>query len=86
MSEGADERTPEFIEEMNSKYGFNLQPRTPKYARIKEALQTLLDPELPYEHIEGNHNCGECWECIYGTITIARLFMKEKLDRDHQTV
>lgn len=73
-----DTRSPEYMEEANAKYGFNLQPRTAMYPHIKEALRTLLDPDIPYEHIKGNHNCGECWMCIYGTIVLADMFRKER--------
>lgn len=72
-----DTRSPEHMKKMNSKYGMNLQPHTERYEKIKEALKILLDPDIPYEHIKGNHNCGECWLCIYGTITLTDIFIKE---------
>ena len=56
---------------------------------IRDALHTLLDPSLPWVHEDGNHNCGECWECIAGTLMIARIFRREGLgwtaeDRGHE--
>ncbi len=45
--------------------------------QIHEALKVLVDPGIPYEHDEGDHNCGECWQCILGTILLADVLRKE---------
>lgn len=45
---------------------------------IHTALRVLLDRDIPYEHEKDDHNCGECWCCIEGTIGLANLLRKER--------
>lgn len=53
-------------------------PPTEKKGPIATALRVLADPDIPDEHAEGNHNCGECWACIEGTVGIIGIFRKER--------
>jgi len=45
---------------------------------IHTALRVLLDPDIPEEHEYNDHNCGECWQCIKGTVLLADIFRKER--------
>jgi hypothetical protein len=60
-----------------SDFGYRPLPSTEKQGPIHVALSVLLDPAIPYEHAEGNHNCGECWQCILGTVLLADVLRKE---------
>ena len=55
----------------------NPLPPTERREPIRTAMRVLLDPNIPAEHAPGNHNCGECWECIKTTILLADLMKKE---------
>ena len=46
--------------------------------RIHDALKVLLDPEIPDIHEPNNHNCGECYACIEGTIVLGTLLRRER--------
>lgn len=55
-------------------------PPTERKEPIAAALKLLAEMaiEVPDEHEPKNHNCGECWACIEGTIAIIGLFRRER--------
>jgi len=56
---------------------YHPRPPSERYDKIKAAMATLLDPEIPYSHEDRNYNCGECWLCISCTISLAAHLRRE---------
>lgn len=57
--------------------GYRPLPATELKPEISAALKVLANPDIPLTHEEGNFNCGECWDCIMGTLMLVDIFRKE---------
>lgn len=70
--------------EANRREGFYEPiPATPRLLAIREAIAVLVDPDIPWEHVKLNHNCGECWSCISGTISLVGMMRREGRKERH---
>lgn len=58
--------------------GYKPLPATERREPIRAAIEVLCDPDIPLVHEQGNHNCGECWTCIYTTLGLVDLMRKGK--------
>lgn len=45
---------------------------------VQTALRVLCDPTIPFEHEKDDHNCGDCWRCVMGTLLMADLLRRER--------
>ena len=59
---------------------------TERARAIQTALRVLCDPTIPWEHEDGDHNCGDCASCIMGTIGMAHAFRREAEKVRRQTL